>query len=354
MMQHKDVHPDFKLNGKSYSSSEFRTFASTTLKEGLPFEKDIGEFLSEWLSTATEIEVQTSGSTGEPKKIKLQKAQMANSAIATGTFFNLPAKTTALLCLPTKYIAGKMMLVRAMVLGWELDYLPPNSNPLTGATKNYDFSAMVPLQLESSLSKIHQIKTLIVGGAPMSESLMEKVLLKPTRVYETYGMTETITHVAVKAVTTDKETSFKALPNVSFSIDERDCLVIDAPKIIPTKVITNDIVELISPEAFQWLGRYDSVINSGGLKLIPEQIEKKLKKVIERPFFVAGIPDEQLGQKLVVVLEGSIVEKDIRESLNALANLTSYEHPKKIYALAAFVYTETGKINRPETIALLP
>ncbi len=347
------IHPDFKLNGKSYSPSELRIFAATLIKESQSFEKNIGEFLVEWFDDSAEIEIKTSGSTGTPKIIKLQKEHMVNSAKATGIFFNLPSKTTVLICLPAKYIAGKMMLVRAIILGWELDCVDPNSNPLSDVSKNYDFSAMVPLQLENSLSKIDQIKTIIIGGAPMSTSLIEKVLPKSTQVFETYGMTETITHVAVKAIKSKKEACFKALPNVNFSVDERDCLVINAPQIATESIITNDIVNLISNSEFVWLGRFDSVINSGGVKLIPEQIEKKLRTVINTPFFVAGVEDEHLGQKLVLVIEGTINNKELKKKIDSLASLSKYENPKEIYLLNKFSYTETGKINRSKTLELL-
>ncbi len=356
------IHPDFKLNGKTYSPSEIRTFASTTLKTRFPFEKDLGEFLLQWFSPANEIEVQTSGSTGVPKIIKLQKSQMANSAKATASCFNLPSKTRALLCLPAKYIAGKMMLVRAMLLGWHLDYVVPSSSPLDSSSKTYDFSAMVPLQLENSLEHIERIKTLLVGGAQVSITLKEKLKELSTSIFETYGMTETCTHVAARPINKFKasissngvEMPFLALPKVKFTIDNRECLIISAPKVADGLVVTNDIIKLNSDTEFEWLGRFDNVINSGGVKLIPEQIEKKLKEAIEEPFFVAGIPDEQLGQKLVVVVEGNNVEEDLRKSLKVLTHLTNYERPKNIYELAAFVYTETGKIKRSETLALLP
>src|SRR5680860_571647 len=224
---YRKIHSDFKLNGISFSRDELKEVAYSLIKEGEPFEKEIGDFLLDWLDDNPTLQVHTSGSTGRPKPIMLQKGHMVTSALATGEFFGLQPGNTALLCLPATYIAGKMMLVRAMVLGLELDYVMPSSNPLNGMSKSYNFCAMVPLQLENSLDALDQIATLIVGGAPLSQEVQTQVqarLLagqvqnvqtqaqarttnhKPktanfsTAVFESYGMTETITHIALKEV----------------------------------------------------------------------------------------------------------------------------------------------------------
>ncbi|WP_431123763.1 AMP-binding protein [Flagellimonas flava] len=364
------IHPSFKLNGIHYACNELPEVGYSLIKEGVPFEKSIGDFLVEWgMETATVV-VQTSGSTGTPKDIALKKEHMVNSALATGSYFNLEPGNSALLCLPCSSIAGKMMLVRAMVLGLELDYVEPSSMPLSGIRKTYDFSAMVPLQVGKSLVQLNQIKSLIIGGASVSFGLKEKLQTVSTTCYETYGMTETISHVAVKAIQNSKfkiensgnpiveqsnnrtiqQSNFSALPNITFSQDSRSCLVIEAPKISDELVVTNDIVELISKTEFQWLGRYDSVINSGGVKLIPEQIEKKLASLIPSRFFVAGIPDKTLGQKLVLVIEGE--EKDSSELLQqikSLEDLDKYEVPKDILCLSKFIETTSGKVDRLKT-----
>jgi len=348
------IHPKFRLNGKSYTFATLKQFAFILIKGGRPFEKSMGNFLADWLNETSTLEVKTSGSTGVPKVILLKKQQMINSALATGQFFSLTAGKSALLCLSTDYIAGKMMLVRAMVLGLVLDYVEPSSFPLNGNNGNYDFAAMVPLQLENSLNNIEHVKTLIVGGAPMSKTLKEKVQDSSTAIFETYGMTETITHVAVRNVNSNTiKKTFSALPNVKFSVDERDCLIVDAPDVSDIPVITNDIVRLISEFEFEWLGRYDNIINSGGIKLIPEEIEKKLAAQLTNRFFVAGLPDEKLGQKLVLIVEGNIDSYELEMSLVKNANLTAYEVPKNIYQLPKFVETATGKIHRRENLNLV-
>lgn len=347
----KIIHPQFKLNGISFTREDLKEVGYCLIKEGHPFEVSTGNFLIDWVDNSDIILVKTSGSTGAPKLIKLQKQQMVNSALATGAFFELKAGSKALLCLPTDFIAGKMMLVRAMVLGWHLDDVAPNSNPLENITTAYNFGAMIPMQLANSLEKINLIKTLIVGGAKMSSDLMAKVQDKSTAVFETYGMTETITHIAAKAVNHQQkgiETNFKALPNVSFKIDKRDCLMIKATDISNTEVVTNDIVSLHSDTEFEWLGRYDTVINSGGIKLIPEKIEAKLTSIIKERFFVAGIPDEKLGEKLVLVVEGKSRVINLK-----VLDLTVFELPKEVYFVDDFIETETKKIQRKKTLDLI-
>ena len=326
-----------------------RQVADGLKKKGKPFEKAIGSFLSDWVSDAATLAVQTSGSTGEPKTIVLKKEQMINSAKATGEYFDLKPKQKALLCLPSTGIAGKMMLVRAMVLGLHLDYVEPSSNPIPN-NKSYDFVAMVPLQVENSLNQLDRVKKLIIGGAPVASNLRAKLKKRSVEAYETYGMTETITHIAVKKIT-EGSNYFETLPNVSIKQDERGCLVIDAPKISDERIITNDLVELISENQFTWLGRYDSIINSGGIKLVPETIEEKLSSIIKSRFFVAGIPDETFGQKLVLVVEGDPDEaQELRRSIKNIKTLSKYEVPKEVYFVKAFKQTLTQKVDRKKTL----
>jgi len=166
-----EIHENFSINRHSHNREGLKRIAYGFIKDGEVYEQEAGNFLLEWLSDKDFIIVQTSGSTGKPKKIKVYKQHMINSAKATGKFFKAEENTTALLCLPADYIAGKMMLVRAMVLGWKLDLIPPRTNPLDNVYKQYDFCAMVPLQLDNSLNRLHLIKKLIVGGGPVSEHL---------------------------------------------------------------------------------------------------------------------------------------------------------------------------------------
>ncbi len=348
------IHPRFKLNGIFFTHEELKEVVYSLVKEGTEFEIKIGDFLMDWLADSDTITLSTSGATGDPVRLTVMKDQMENSARATGEFFGLKPGNKALLCLPVDYIAGKMMLVRAMVLGLELYYREPSSTPLKNMDSTYDFCAMAPLQLQNSLQDIEKIKTLIVGGTPLSERLKKAVQNKRTAIYETFGMTETLTHIALKRINGGrKDVNFKTLPNVLISKDDRACLIIDAPGITSKPVATNDVVELLSETEFKWLGRFDTIINSGGIKLIPEEIEKKLSTVINSRFFVTGIPDASLGEKLVLFVEGETDEDRLHLKINALPTLEKFERPKEIYSLPVFVETESGKIKRSETKALV-
>ncbi|AVR45801.1 O-succinylbenzoic acid--CoA ligase [Christiangramia fulva] len=352
-----ETHPEFKLNKQHFTNAELRQVAYSFIKEGEPFEEEIGSFLLDWLKPTSFVEVYTSGSTGEPKKIKLKKQHMLNSAMATAKFFKLPVATRALLCLPAGYIAGKMMLVRAMYLGWHLDTVPPSSNPLDHVYKVYDFSAMTPFQLDNSIARLHLVKKLIIGGGAVSSKIRKMVADVDAKIYETYGMTETCSHIAAKRLNPQKRKkevrAFKLLPNITISQDYRGCLIIKAPNVLDEEIVTNDVVEIVTYKTFIWKGRYDNIINSGGIKLFPEQIERKINKILDKRFFVSSLPDESLGQKLVLFVEDDFSEENLqklRHKIDNLETLEKYEKPKKIYFIAKFEETSSGKIHRENTI----
>jgi O-succinylbenzoic acid--CoA ligase len=337
---YENVHNQFKLNGFQLDKDDLCRVAYSFIKEGEDFEKPVGDFLLDWFDSKTYIEMQTSGSTGTPKIIKVDKQAMVNSALATGDFFGLHAGNRALQCLPVKYVAGKMMLIRSIILGLDLDYVAPSSHPMEGLEEKYDFVAMVPMQAQNSLKELRNVKKLIVGGARISASLEKELMKLPTQVYETYGMTETITHIAAKRV---GEKIFTVLPNVTISYDDRNCLVIHAPNIIAEEtVVTNDLVELLNENQFKFLGRIDNVINSGGIKIIPEQVEQKLDGRIDKRFFIASKEDKELGEKVVLVVEGATMEIDPA----TFDVLDKYEHPREIIFIPKFKETENGKFLR--------
>jgi len=349
----KHLHKDFRWNGTSFKTEDsLFQFVDDHFPE-------LMTFIQEWLGDKGLIHCMTSGSTGAPKMISLERKYMVNSAKATGAYFNLGAGTTALLCLPLGFIAGRMMLIRSMVLGWHLDSIEANSAPEIPKKSSYDFSAMVPLQLHHCATNLGQIKTLIVGGGEVSKSLRSRIQNLQTKIYATYGMTETVSHVALMPLNksagyTDLNKYFIGLEGVGFSVDQRQCLCINAPDIGALGIVTNDIVELMSNTRFKWIARYDNVINSGGVKLIPEVLENKFRALIDGEFFVHSIPDKVLGEKLVIIVEtteevislASLVEF---QKVNA-SEISKYELPKKIYFLKSFVKTETGKVNRKQTM----
>ena len=340
---YENVHNQFKLNGFHLDREDLCRVAYSFIKEGEDFEKPVGDFLLDWFDSKSYIEMQTSGTTGTPKTIVVPKQAMVDSALATGDFFDIIPGNKALQCLPVKYVAGKMMLVRALILGLDLEFVAPNSHPMKNNEINFDFVAMVPLQAQNSLSELKKVKKMIVGGAAVSKTLEQQLLKLPTEVFETYGMTETITHIAARRL---GEKAFTVLPNVTISYDERNCLVIHAPRISPEVIITNDIVELINENQFIFLGRMDNIINSGGIKLIPEQIEEKLAGKISQRFFIASKPDAELGEKVILVIEGGIQNFD--ETL--YEELDKYEKPKEILFISKFKETASGKILRKESM----
>jgi len=309
---------------------------------------DVNQFISDWYSPKDEMMLQTSGSTGKPKSISVKKGWMKNSAQLTGKTFGLKEGDTALLCMPMKYVAGKMMVVRALKLGLDLKVVEPFSKPLKNIDEPIDFAAMVPMQLEKSLDQIEKMKTLLVGGGKVNPKLVEKIQGISTQVNETYGMTETLTHVAIKPLNgPNKSDVFQALDGIQFETDDRSCLVIFAPMMNPNPVVTNDLVELVDETSFRWLGRIDNVINSGGIKIIPELVEAKLTEVVSsRRYFIAGLPDESLGEKVVLVIEGDEIEI-------SLDVLEKYERPKEIYFISKFVEIESGKVIQKESLYLI-
>ncbi|WP_411894948.1 AMP-binding protein [Winogradskyella sp. A2] len=352
--KYNKIHNRFKLNGLHFNYEDLKEVAYSLIKEGETYEKVTGNFLIDWLNKDDFLYVNTSGSTGKPKVIKLKKQAMVNSAIATGDYFGLEPGDSALDCLPSHYIAGKMMLVRAMILGLEIDCVEPSAHPIFDYEKQYDFCAMIPLQLKHTINYTQNIKTIIVGGSMITKPLLEQIKHSSSKFYETYGMTETVTHVAVRKLESESgkgEKLFNALPDVTFDKDERNCLIINASKLVEESLVTNDIVELTSETSFKLLGRYDNVINSGGVKLFPEQIEKKLQPVIDERFILAGEDDGTLGEKLILIIENPRDSKDsIENRIKHLKGLTKYELPKEIYLIDRFVETVNGKIQRNKTI----
>ncbi len=347
------LHPAFKLNGLDFSSpEEVLNFTDTLLEEGNDQEVSVAKFIEKWLDFTEEVTVKTSGSTGKPKKITRTKQQMVNSAKATGAYFKTGSGTKALLCIPADFIAGKMMVVRAMVLGWDLHVVQPAKDALVEYDNDYDFVAMVPYQVSHSLKALPKVKKIIIGGGVISATLESQLQEIDVEAFATYGMTETITHVAVRRINGfAKSESYSALPDVKFSQDDRGCLLIHAPKISEEIVITNDLVTLKSATSFIWLGRWDNVINSGGIKIFPEKVEAKLSDAVVFPFIIASEKDETLGQRVILIYEGK--ESDVPDFKSAFENLEPYERPKKVYRLSRFAYTETGKIKRGAVLQVL-
>lgn len=347
------IHPEFRLQGIGNSNlDEWKEYANELRNASDISTAEIGEFLLEWFNSNSTIELTTSGSTGTPKPIHLQKEHMIASAEATAKYFGLYAKTTALLCMPAKFVAGKMMLVRAMHMGWKLDFVPPSQNPLL-ANNEYDFVAMTPYQVHHSLVDLHKAKIVLIGGGAVDADLHKQLQSSQSRAYASYGMTETCSHVALRPINGPNATEiYQATQNVHFSVDNRNCLVIDAPRVHKGVLTTNDVVELKSETSFEWKGRFDSVINSGGVKIHPEIVEQKLSPHLSCNFFIGSLPDTILGNKVVLLIES---EKSLpKEALQtAYQDLDKYEVPKEVFYLKNFLWTDTGKIKRQATLELI-
>lgn len=352
-MWEASIHPEFSLQGVVKSTKqEWLDLASSMQQASEEASVAIGGFLEAWLGEEEYIGLTTSGSTGEPKPIFLKKKHMQASAMATAAYFDLQAGSTALLCMPASFVAGKMMLVRAMQMGWKLDYIKPSQNPLL-ADRYYDFIAMTPYQVHHSLKDLHKVKTLLIGGGAVDLRLHNKLQEVKAKAYASYGMTETCSHVALRPINGEEATSvYQAINGVVFTTDSRDCLVIDAPLVHDGILTTNDIVSLKSSTSFEWKGRFDSVINSGGIKLHPELIEQKLVEVLPYPFFITSVADPVLENKAVLVIESkhALKEEVLQEAMKLL---DKYEQPKQVFYLNSFLWTPTGKIKREDSLKLL-
>ena len=319
------------------------------------------DFCKDWLNGKQYFVFHTSGSTGTPKKIELTRAQLEASANATIQALNLNSTEKIFICLNTQLIAGAMMLVRGMLLNCELFLIEPTSDPLKYLDENHQmtFASFVPMQLHNLLNddliaeqKINRFKNILIGGTSINSSLEKKLSLLNTNIFQTYGMTETVSHIALKKV--GSENHFSVLPNIEIKKDERDCLCIKGKVTNNKWIIANDLVELIDSTHFNLLGRVDDVINSGGVKIIPSKVENVIHEVLSilhldvKEFFVASQKDDLLGEKLIAVFCcKKFSDEDQKKLTSKLSQyLSTYEIPKAFYFLSFFEKTTSGKIDK--------
>jgi O-succinylbenzoic acid--CoA ligase len=303
------------------------------------------DFYNEWLSSCNYIVAHTSGSTGAPKEIHLLKSDMVASARATNDYFGIKQGDNLVCPLSLDYIAAKMMAVRAIVADANLVLQKPSNHLCISC--NTALLAIVPSQVESLLEQpelCRDIKNIIIGGAPLANESRQRLISAGYNAYETYGMTETCSHVALKHI---KDDYFKAIGSVTFSLDSRGCLVVSVPHMSMQSVVTNDVVQLIDDTTFKWLGRYDNVINTGGIKVHPEILESRISELIgsEIPFYIVGAPHPKWGQQVVMVVESSQkVADNIADILRG--KLDHRIMPKKIFAVQKLERTPNGKLKR--------
>lgn len=326
------------------------------------YEKSILKFISEWLNGKNSWMITTSGSTGKPKTILIERNLMKYSASQTIEALKLQKHTNSLLSINADFVGGKMMIVRSLENEMDIIVQNPSTQSLKSSNLNHkiNFAAFVPLQIVTFLrdpyqkSKLKKIEKVIIGGAPLTNDTTEELQNFDTTFWQTYGMTETYSHVALKQLNgAEKSNRFKATGDVIFGVDSDNRLQIKGSITNHTLLKTNDIVRLYDESSFEWIGRYDNIINSGGIKISPEKLENKIfsncsEILASNNFFIASLPDEKLGEKLVLFVEGDIDKEMLLNNLKT--SFSKYEIPKSIITKKEFSYTLTGKINREASI----
>lgn len=320
---------------------------ATCRKQGMTLE----EFLKEWNDASDTVLVHTSGSTGKPKPMRVEKRRMLNSARITCDFLGLRQGDTVLLCMPLDYIAGKMMVVRALERGLRLLSVEPSGHPLATIDSPIDFAAMVPMQVYNSLQmaeereRFMQIRHLIIGGGAIDDDLATELRGFPNAVWSTYGMTETLSHIALRRLSgADASEYYTPFPSVQVSLSDDDCLVIDAPEVCPQTLVTHDIAELLPSSQFRIIGRKDNVICSGGIKIVAEEIERLLRPHLHTPYLISKRPDPKFGEIVVLLTEGSITDaRSICERV-----LSKFHQPRAYVHVARIPMTQTNKPARKQ------
>ena len=311
---------------------------------------DLQEFLDEWNNQSDTVLVHTSGSTGKPKAMRVEKRRMEASARLTCDFLGLKPGDTALLCMPLDYIAGKMVVVRSIVRDLQLVSIKPSGHPLAGIDTPPTFAAMVPMQVYNSLQMEHErtmlkaVKHLIIGGGAVDKPLETELRNFPNAVWSTYGMTETLSHIAMRRISgSGADSWYTPFDGVNVSLDTDDCLVINAPAVCPSVLHTNDIAELHADgHRFHILGRKDNVICSGGIKIMMEDVEDALRRHLSMPFIITKRVDARLGEAVVILFEGTDAMIDTIKEV-CLRVLPKYWRPKNYIPINQIPTTETGK-----------
>lgn len=324
----------------------------TSLPENAPqILRDLYQFLADWFSVSPDITVQTSGSTGVPKQLVVRKEQMIQSAFMTCNFLNLCPGDKALLCMPLQYIAGKMVVVRALVAGLQLILRTPSGHPLEEVNTSLRFAAMIPLQVYNTLQipeekkRLIETDILIIGGGPIDAALEAEIRLLPTTVYSTYGMTETLSHIALRRLNgPNASPCYIPLPSVDLSLSPDCTLIIKAPMVCDEPLETNDIARIFPDGSFTILGRKDNTIISGGIKVQIECVEETLRPIMITPFAITAIPHAKFGEAIVLLVEKPVNTENLKEMIHEL--LPQYHQPRYIGEVDTLPLTGSGKTDR--------
>ncbi|WP_455614198.1 AMP-binding protein [Bacteroides congonensis] len=341
------------LEGKEYTSEDIARFVAEGAENYPSAIWDLYLFLNEWFNDSPVIIVHTSGSTGTPKELTVRKDQMMQSARLTCEFLNLQAGDTALLCMNLRYIGAMMVVVRSLVAGLNLIVRPASGHPLSDISVPLKFAAMVPLQVYNTLhtseekEQLKQTEILIIGGGAVDEALETEIKSLPIAVYSTYGMTETLSHIALRRLNGNSASDhYYPFSSVTLSLSPENTLVIEAPLVCDDILQTNDIARIYPDGSFIILGRKDNVINSGGIKIQAEEVEKLLRPFILQPFVITSVPDQRLGQAVTLLFEGQLDMEELKNKVQEI--LPPYECPKYIRMVDLIPQTGNGKINRIE------
>ena len=339
------------LEGKEYAPEDISRLVAEGAGNCPPALWDLYLFLNEWFDASPIITVHTSGSTGVPKELVVRKDRMMQSARLTCEFLNLQAGDTALLCMNLRYIGAMMMVVRSLVAGLNLVVRPASGHPLSDVEVPLKFAAMVPLQVYNTLrvpaerKRLEHTDILIIGGGAVDDSLEAELKTIPIAAYSTYGMTETLSHIALRRLNGEAASKcYYPFPSVELSLSAENTLIVKAPLICDDVLQTNDIACLCSDGGFTIAGRKDNVINSGGIKIQAEEMENRLQPFIPVPFAVTAVPDPRLGQALTLLIAGKPDIKELENKLQAV--LETYYRPKHIFITELIPQTENGKIDR--------
>lgn len=315
-------------------------------------ELSIVSFLKQWWDDRSFISITTSGSTGVPKTIQAEKRSMWKSAQKTIEWFGLKQGMTALLCLSPGYIAGRMMIVRAMQAKLNLITTNLSSNPLADLEHPIHFVAMVPLQLvkvlEESPEKLNLVHTILLGGSGLSTALEQQLHHISTKVFHSYGMTETLSHIALRAVNGIHASAwFQPMEEVQISKNKNDCLVANVAYLSLDEFVTNDLIELSDHGTFKVLGRADDAIVSAGHKIHPVMLEQKIEPLLKAPFLISSKADPAAGEELILLMEKRLTINELFKLWDQLFSLLQpFEIPRHILFVAQIPMLESGKINR--------
>ncbi|MCC2546749.1 AMP-binding protein [Hymenobacter sp. BT175] len=354
------------LNGNEFHYADLRKYPYRSPVEVNGYEAKVLDFCRQWLNGALEFSHRTSGSTGAPQLIRMRRRQLEASARRTGDYFDLGPGDRSLVCLNCEFIGGQMMLVRGLALNMHLTIVEPHADPLAlvPPEAEFTFASFVPLQLRAVLTaghaeRLNQMKAIMVGGAPVESSLERALQVLTVPVYQTYGMTETASHIALRRLNgPDASPHYRVLPGIKIGQDDRGCLTVRADVTDDKLITTNDRIRLIDAHTFEWLGRADFVINSGGVKVQAEKVEQVLEVALaelgmpDRRAFVAGRPDARLGEQVTAFIEGQPLKETQAQQLKVLLDqrLERYERPRELVYVPQFRTTASGKLDRLTTI----